>query len=288
MGIGGWLTWTAAAREVCLQTGKKVTLLDQPRHIAYHDIFVNNPYLNQERWTEDTHKIYMGQKACNYVLEDYQDRVVHKSDKHIINVILEGLGMQDTAESNLWCRVYPREKYDTFSLTGGSLIQYGRKPLAIIEPNSKTNFTKNRVYSIEKYQYIAEKLKKLGFVVFQITNGLCRLKGIDSVEYKNFSDAALDIGKADAFITTEGGLVHAASCYANTVCIHTSYNPPKMVYYPQNKNIMIGSHAPCGLKIRCPECKKDLEQHDPDEIIQAAVDLAIARGKGHLLQQSST
>lgn len=286
MGIGGWLTWTAAAREICLRTGKKVTLLDQPGHIAYHDIFVNNPYLNQEEWSEDTHKIYMGQKACNYVLQDYEDRVVHRADKHIINIILEGLGMQDVPESDLWCRVYPRKDIwaAVYSI---SKIKQTRKPLAIIEPNSKTNFSKNRVYSIQKYQYIAEKLKKIGFTVLQITNGLYRLKGIDSLEYENFSNAALDLEKADAFITTEGGLVHAASCYANTVCIHTSYNPPKMVCYPQNKNIMIGSHAPCGLKIRCPECKKDLEQHDPDEIIQAAIDLAIARGKGYLLQQSS-
>jgi hypothetical protein len=39
-----------------------------------------------------------------------------------------------------------------------------------------------------------------------------------------------------------------------------------MVAYPQNINLNISTHGPCGLKVECPECKSDAENHDWTEI----------------------
>ena len=40
-----------------------------------------------------------------------------------------------------------------------------------------------------------------------------------------------------------------------------------MVAYPQNINVNISSHGPCGLKVQCQECNKDSENHDWSEIV---------------------
>ena len=44
-----------------------------------------------------------------------------------------------------------------------------------------------------------------------------------------------------------------------------------MVAYPQNININISSHGTCGLKIPCEQCKKDVETHNEQEIIDKAL-----------------
>ena len=40
-----------------------------------------------------------------------------------------------------------------------------------------------------------------------------------------------------------------------------------MVAYPQNVNINLGKHGPCGLKVRC-ECFSEVMNHDFREIIE--------------------
>jgi hypothetical protein len=40
-----------------------------------------------------------------------------------------------------------------------------------------------------------------------------------------------------------------------------------MVAYPQNININISTHGPCGLKTECPDCKRDAENHDWKKIV---------------------
>ena len=49
----------------------------------------------------------------------------------------------------------------------------------------------------------------------------------------------------------------------------TGYQSPKMVAYPQNINIDISSHGPCGLKVHCKDCENDAGMHDPSIIVGA-------------------
>ena len=70
------------------------------------------------------------------------------------------------------------------------------------------------------------------------------------------------------FLSSEGGLVHAATAFnTKSVVIITGYQSEEMVAYPQNININISKHGPCGLKKECPECKKAAEEHDWREIV---------------------
>jgi ADP-heptose:LPS heptosyltransferase len=75
------------------------------------------------------------------------------------------------------------------------------------------------------------------------------------------------------FLATESGLVHAATAVdTKSLVIITGYQSEKMVAYPQNINVNISSHGPCGLKIECPECKKDAENHNPKDIVKIVLD----------------
>ena len=88
----------------------------------------------------------------------------------------------------------------------------------------------------------------------------------------SFRAAAGIIGEAQLFMSTEGGLVHAATAVdTKSLVIMTGFGDPKLWSYPQNINIFIGKHGPCGLKIPCSDCLSDVHKHDEREIINAAL-----------------
>ena len=93
------------------------------------------------------------------------------------------------------------------------------------------------------------------------------------IDQTSFREAACLIGKSNLLISSEGGLVHAATAVDTTsLVIITGYQHPRMVNYPQNININIANHGPCGLKINCKECQDDANKHDESELIQKALD----------------
>ena len=115
-----------------------------------------------------------------------------------------------------------------------------------IEPHSKTNYTPNRAYPIEKWQNIVNSLKEKIQVV-QIGNRDAPL--LDNVvDYRgltSFREAAILIGKSKLFLSTEGGLVHAATAVnTKSIVVITGYQDERMVAYPQNININISKHGP--------------------------------------------
>ena len=69
----------------------------------------------------------------------------------------------------------------------------------------------------------------------------------------------------------EGGLIHAATAVdTRAISVISGFLDPRMVSYPQNENIYIGNHGPCGLKIACDECQKDVREHEESEIVNSA------------------
>ena len=85
----------------------------------------------------------------------------------------------------------------------------------------------------------------------------------------SFITAAGIIGRSKLFLSAEGGLVHAATAVnTKSLVILTGYQSQKMVAYPQNINIDISNHGPCGLKRECLQCKHDTENHDWREIVK--------------------
>ena len=89
----------------------------------------------------------------------------------------------------------------------------------------------------------------------------------------SFREAALVIESSKIFVSTEGGLSHAANAVRKkSLIVLTGYQGYDMVAYPNNINVNIAKHGPCGLKIECDECKQDVFDHDEQEITDTIVE----------------
>ena len=270
MGIGGHLTWEAVARILHQRYGYKLLPLDGKRKVN-SPAFENSPYIAESMVEGGVIMAELNRPESNYCIEDHPEYAVHRNDKHIISVILEGLNAEDAKESELYCEMHWGEgeldlKPEDYGLKGP-----WEKVIAI-EPDSKTNYTHNRAYPIKHWAKVVEGLRSRGYEVVRVGKGVGQIDGFES-QTKSFREAAAVATLCGAFITTESGLAHATSNVGNTVVIIGSYNDPKMVAYPKNHNILIGKHAPCGKKVLCEICKEEFDSLEPATVIEAATRL---------------
>jgi ADP-heptose:LPS heptosyltransferase len=146
-----------------------------------------------------------------------------------------------------------------------------------IEPHSKDNYTPNRAYPFEKWQNIVNELSneiqvvQIGTHQSKLLDNVVDMRGLTS-----FREAAILIGKSKLFMSAEGGLTHAATTTDTpALTIITGYQHADMVAYPQNINIVISNHGPCGLKIKCEDCEREALEHNEKEIIDKVVEFLI-------------
>ena len=277
MGLGGYLTWTAAAREIVKAVGPHVKCMPVEKHGHFlkpvdSPVFRNNSdFFIATQGIPENHYIFplvLNNPDANYCKKDTPDRAFHRPEKHIISQVCEVYGIQNP-ELRCYLNVTLEDQLYIEKIIKRDLLD---KDFITIEPNSKINYTKNRVYPFEKWQEIVDNLGKKIKVVQIGSKDSKVLDGvIDLTGKTNFLQAAELISNSKMFLSTEGGLVHAATAMETTsLVIITGYQSSKMVAYPQNINIDISSHGPCGLKNTCPLCTKDAVDHDPQLVIDKA------------------
>jgi ADP-heptose:LPS heptosyltransferase len=140
-----------------------------------------------------------------------------------------------------------------------------------IEPHSKINYTKNRLYPFEKWQKIVDVLSKdIKIVQVGVKDSKLLKNVIDATGNFSFKQTARLISWSSLFLSSEGGLTHANTCFdeGKSLVIFTGYQSETMVAYPQNINVNISSHGPCGMKKTCPDCTNDANNHDWMEIVK--------------------
>ena len=128
---------------------------------------------------------------------------------------------------------------------------------------------RTKIEPFRKWQNVVDDLSKHINIV-QLGSNTSKLLDnvIDFRGKTSFREAALVIGESKAFLSTEGGLVHAATTVDTpAVVIITGYQHPDMVAYPQNININLGQHGPCGLKVKCDDCFSEVMNHNYKEIV---------------------
>ena len=267
MGLGGYLTWTALGREIKDRFGAQVIPVEihgNATKLIKSPIFYNNPSFIQDFNNQFGIQIALNNPATNYCEKDTPTRAFHKSTKHIIETICNPYGIENPG---LKCEIF-FDKNEMISIE--KICDKLPDKFITIEPFSKSNYTKNRAYPLEKFQKIVNNISKEIAVVQVGLPGPSKLENvIDLTGKTSFREAAGVIGKSKLFVATESGLVHAATAVdTKSVVVITGYQTKKMVAYPQNINVDISSHGPCGLKDTCPECKKDADSHDENEITQ--------------------
>ena len=274
MGLGGYLAWTAVARELKKQLPEQVKVLPcegdgkNVTRLIRSPVFENSPHIYKTGDGDQAFPMFLNNPQANYCKTDTPIKAYHRKDKHIIEQMCEVYGIDNP---ELRCEMFftDRERQNVKNLTDSLEGKF-----VTIEPYSKTNYTPNRAYPFEKWQNIVNVLKNHVQVV-QIGNesGPLLQNVIDYRGKTSFREAAILIGESELFLSTEGGLVHAATTVdTRSVVIITGYQDVRMVAYPQNININIGNHEPCGLKVKCDECFEEVNSHDEQEIVDKALD----------------
>ena len=277
MGLGGYLTWTAVAREIC--NGKDTSIYKivpcelhgNSLRLIKSEVFRDNPIFLQDGAQINRYECFplqLNNPKANYCTQDTPTKAYHRYDKHIIEQICEFYEIDKPA---LRCELYfsqrEQQKVD-------DIKRSLNEKFVAIEPHSKTNYTPNRAYPFEKWQKVVNELSKHTQVVQVGPPGKRVLENvIDLTNSTSFKEAALLLKYSQGFVSTEGGLVHAATAVdAKSVVVMTGYQSMKMVAYPQNINIDISSHGPCGMKVVCPQCSDDADKHDYNIIIEKVLE----------------
>ena len=279
MGLGGYLTWTAAAREICERMGNGTKVLPLEMHGQMirpirSEIFHNNPRITQNLTDANNQyciPLVLNNPSANYCKQDTPTKAVHRFDKHIIEQICETYGISDP---KLKCEIFLTEEEEKYAdLVIGSV---GEKKLVVIEPQSNDEYSCNKVYPFEKWQKVANELVAQDYLVVQVgrpTKGKILEGVLDLTGKTTFRGAAAVIKKADVFVSSEGGLMHAANAVGTkSVIVYSGFIHPRMTGYPENINLWPGKdHGPCGMKARCPKCAAAMETHDYKELVNSAI-----------------
>lgn len=273
MGLGGYLCWTAVAREIVKRSEKNTKVIPVEKrgeylHIINSEIFSDNKDFcfdpqNFQKVGGDLVPIVLNDPKANYCKTDTPARAFHRADKHIIEQYCESYGIFDPV---LRCYLEPDNRKEVENI----IREIGSNDYVTIEPYSNNEYTVNRSYPMSHWQKIADNLRKDIAVVQVGEKRSPKLSGvIDLTGRTTFRNTAAIIGGSRLFLSTEGGLVHAATAFdTKSVVVVTGYQSLKMVAYPQNININIAKHGPCGFKIPCSECFEDANNHNYEEILQ--------------------
>lgn len=279
MGLGGYLTWTAAAREIRKRTGNAVKLMPAEQlengflKIIKSDVFKENDdfFMHSSSEVYDNNQIILplilNNPNANYCKQDTSRKAFHRGDLHIIEQICECYGIKDP---ELKCVLNLTKEEKSFANDYHSSILNGDRFITI-EPFSKSNYTPNRDYPFEKWQKVVDNLSSFVKIVQIGNSGRVLNNVINLTGSTTFREAVALVERSELFLATESGLVHAATAVdTKSIVIITGYQSKKMVSYPQNINIDISSHGPCGLKIPCNSCELDAKNHDFMEIVKIA------------------
>jgi len=266
MGLGGHLMWTPVVKALHEKHGVKVYLENNEGEGL---IWKKNPYITLNR-TRDAYALDI--KEVSYAVSSSKHTGISQFieyNGHIINHYLEHFELP--ALEDLKCELFfdgDEEK------NIDQLVSDLSDNFIVIEPNSKLSYTPNRQYPIPKWQEVVNKIFN-DVQVVQTGIGGPVLKNVTNLTGKTtFRANVLLIKYAKAFISSEGGLVHGATCVDTpSVVPINSYIPQTLVRYPQNTYISSSSHSPCGSYKECQRCLKEMNSITPESIIEAVKEI---------------
>ena len=280
MGLGGDLMLSAVVREVkyaypdrkvylvkseslyrkaiCFMKGKQQQQLSQ--------IFINNPYLSPGKPESGSIVIDRADPKNSYVKKKLSDRFIFNGNDHVVNLICSNYGVvPKSIKPDLFFSFEEKKQFK-------DIARDLPRSFIALEPNGKIDFTVNRLWFFDKWQELVEMLRKktvilqVGDASGEVLNNVINYSGRLS-----FRMTALLLSRAQLFIGTVGGLMHAARAVeAKSIILYSGYEPITMAGYPENINLFHPLDcSPCGLKIKCPRGKKCMDMITVDEVCNA-------------------
>lgn len=284
MGLGGYILWTAVAREVHRQTGRRVVLTNRvfgrlpwPRKVLTDEVFQHHPAVaaNPEDEAAPVQELRLDNRKANYWTRITKDRIDYKPDAHAIEIACAAYGV---SRPEIRCEVHLTEA----ELAAGRRRLEDLGPFVAVEPHTKDSFTVNKRYGLSRWQEVADALKAAGLTLVQVgEGGKPLLDGVkDATELSSIRETAAVLQQADLLVAPEGGLMHLANAVGTrAVIVYGGYVSPKLTGYAENVNLFTDLPcAPCGLRRSCLRGRREcLERIRPAEVCEAA--LALLDGK---------
>ena len=205
MGLGGYLTWTAVAREIRKQAkDAKMFPVELKGHflkIIDSEVFHNNPdflsYTSSDYKDQLVFPLMLNSPAANYCKKDTPERAYHRGDSHIISQICEIFGIENP---ELKCVLNLTQEEKLFAENFQESIDGDR--FITIEPFSKDNYTPNRAYPFEKWQNVVDILSREINVVQVGNPGKVLNNTINMTGNTTFREAISIIERSDMFLAS--------------------------------------------------------------------------------------
>jgi len=280
VGLGGYILWTAVAREYLRQTGHRVLLtnrvfgrLPYPRRVMSDEVFQNHPAIvtDPQAASPSPHELRLDNRKANYWVRITRDRIVYKPGAHAIEFACAAYGLP---RPEIHCEVHLTDE----ERTSAAHFLRDLGPYVAIEPHTKDSFTVNKQYGFDRWQAVADGLLEAGRTLVQVgEGGKPLLRGVvDATGIPGIRRVAAVLAHADALVAPEGGLMHLADAVGTrAVIVYGGYVSPALTGYPGNVNLFSDLPcAPCGLRRNCLRNRREcLERIAPREVVEKTLRL---------------
>ncbi len=140
----------------------------------------------------------------------------------------------------------------------------------LIEPHIKAKASPNKQWGWDRWQALADLLRKEGLEPTQLgPAGTRKLNGVQLIETGTFRQAAAVIATASAVVLPEGGPHHAAAAFGIPgVVIFGGFTPVELTGYEMHRNLGVSLGDACGMRIACDHCRREMAKVTPEQVLE--------------------
>lgn len=138
----------------------------------------------------------------------------------------------------------------------------------IFEPHIKPGASPNKDWGWMRWNKLAWLAQQHGLLVTQLgRHGTKLLDRATFIPTENFRLAAAVLSGARAFVSSEGGLHHAAAALnVPGVVIFGGFTPVELTGYPMHINMGASLSDACGMRTPCAHCADWMKSITPEEV----------------------
>jgi len=141
-------------------------------------------------------------------------------------------------------------------------------PFVVIEPNAKSDTTRNKVWSWDRYAAVVEAYPQIQFVQ-PLHKDSKPLPGVRTVTASTFREACGVLAASIGYVGTEGAFHHAArALHKLAVVVVGGAINWEVLGYPEHLGIVDdGPDSPCGSWLPCRHCAAALDAITVDRVV---------------------
>ncbi len=140
--------------------------------------------------------------------------------------------------------------------------------MVMIEPNVKAIGHDNKAWIADRWLTLSRTRRDFVQCLPPGGSSPLSLSGVRRATTPSFRHAAAVLSVCKAFVSTEGGLHHAAAAVGTpAVVIFGGFISPAVTGYAAHRNLFTGTGLGCGARLNCTHCRKAMENITVDQVV---------------------